>query len=61
MFRVNAVARLLANRELLEEALTDKGIKGQSDKASGVGVVEESADASPYLYNVQNPVPNGMM
>lgn len=63
-FRLEAARRLLATAEpesasygtdAIEEAVRD------NDKQQGTDSVEESADASPSLYNISNPVPNGMM
>lgn len=63
-FRLEAAQRLVATAkresasygaEAIEEAVRD------NQKQEGTDSVEENADASPSLYNLKNPVPNGMM
>lgn len=63
-FKLEAAQRLVATAkqesasygaDAIEEAMRDK------EKQKGMDSIEESADASPSLTNIQNPVPNGMM
>lgn len=63
-FRLEAARRLIATAEqesasygaeAIEEAVRDNNKQQDADS------VEESADASPSLHNIANPVPNGMM
>jgi len=66
-FKLNAAARLIASAkresasygaDAIEDAVRDTSNEQGTDD---MDVTEESADASPSLTNIQNPVPNGMM
>lgn len=62
-FRLEAAARLIATAEQESASYGAEAIEDavRDNEKQGTDSVEESADASPSLYNLQNPVPNGMM